>query len=103
MNETINSGAKADQAKAMGKDALQRGHKLLHEGNSRHLVITYSGGKKLAEINLTAAVALGLVVLALAWWILPLVVALGYLWQLRVSVIRELAKDDNVIEINEES
>lgn len=97
MTENVNETTK--RAEDMGKAAFQRGKQALKASSVRHVVVRGANGKKIVDVNMTLAIVIGIVAFVLAWWLLPLIAAIGYLAKLRVEVIREVKDDDKVIEI----
>jgi uncharacterized membrane protein YphA (DoxX/SURF4 family) len=88
-------------AKELGEKALERGKDLLHQGNVRHVVVRQGSGTKVFEINLTLAVVLGVIAFAFAWWLMLILLFLGYIAKWQVEVIREIDDEDEMIEVTE--
>lgn len=97
--KTKNANGTSKQAEDVAREAAQRGRKLFQASSVRHVVIRGANGKKLVDMNMVLAVVLGVIAFVFAWWLLPLVLVVGYLAKLRVEIIREVSDDDKVIDI----
>lgn len=80
-------------------DVSEQVRNLVDRGNSRRLILKTSDGRQFAELSLTMAVIIGVVLLFLpmTWLIVLFAIIFAIMAKLRIEVVRELSGDDNII------
>jgi hypothetical protein len=83
------------------QEVTSHARELLEKGNRRHLIIRKADGSQLADVTLTVAATIGVLVFFMPWsWaIIGGALVYGVVSKLRVEVIRETSGQDQVIEI----
>ena len=83
---------------------VEQGKELVARGNKRHLIIRTQDGEALADVSLTVAAIVGLVLLfAFPWgWTLALIAGvIGVVARVRVEVVRELTEQDETLQVEQ--
>jgi len=86
-------------ARRFGANMLERGQQQLRKSHSRHLVVRQGNGTKLVEVNLIVGVLLFALSLFTVPWLLMIVAFGGMMAKWRVEILRELDKEDKIIEM----
>lgn len=89
-NTTPNGKTIPEYAQMAGESLRTRAKHLLRESNARHVIVRNRSGKKLFEVQMTAAVIAVVLVSLVALWFTVAVAVIGYLAKIQVEIVGEV-------------
>lgn len=103
MSGQHDKGTWVEEMEVAGRDAVARVKSLIEQGNVRRIIVRRSNGEKIVEFPVTASVVVGGAALVFAPLFSALTVAVMFLANVRIEVIREgIAENDTPTDGNDD-